>query len=159
MSEGGFGFVRCDKVRDVGMLRKAQSHALGLDKSSRKRRRDDAGPRASAFVMGADGRLRGSWTAERGKVSHLEEAFANFKASQGVATRGGSSLALHLIVGVSAGRLVDGGAGADNEDGKRLLAAAKKWAETEFGEGHGMGNAARSRRSRRGSGRHVRKPA
>ena len=106
---------------------------MGLDQSSRRRRRLHAGPRASAFILDESGRLAGSWAAPVGEVSHLREAFERSKEIRGAGERRGSTLCLHLIVGVSPDALAGDIHDPDNEAGRMLLAEAVRWAESEFG--------------------------
>ena len=130
---GDFGFVRA-KPLDYGGLKKAEGHALGLDVTSQRRRRKDAGPRASAWMFGPDG-MQGKLAAEVGEVSHLTRGFADFKKAHGIGERKGSASCLHLLVGVSPGVLKGDPSQPDNADGQKLLRAAYEWAESEFGDG------------------------
>ncbi|MFV0644316.1 MAG: hypothetical protein ACK5NN_07425 [Sphingomonadaceae bacterium] len=133
MSGGGFkSFVRAANVK-AGSTGKTsmggiEAHAKRLDKTSLLRRVRELDPLAwSKMGVGINAGGCDLW-----------DAFKRHKEETGAVERGGASLALHMLVGVSREWLEEDGRdahSAENDRIQRLFDEAKAWAESWAGEG------------------------
>lgn len=125
-------FVRAANVkagstgkRSMGGL---EAHAKRLDKTSLLRRVRELDPMAwSKLGSGINGGGCDLW-----------EAFRRYKAETGTVERGGASIALHLLVGVSREWLEEDGRDPHSPENGRiqqLFDEAKAWAESWAGDG------------------------
>lgn len=105
-----------------------EAHAKRLDKTSLLRRVREQDPLAwSKIGTGIDGGGCDLW-----------DAFKHQKTQTGAVERGGASIALHMLVGVSREWLEEGGRDAHSPTNDRihkLFDEAKSWAESWAGEG------------------------
>lgn len=105
-----------------------EAHAKRLDKTSLLRRVREQDPLAwSKIGTGIDGGGCDLW-----------DAFKQHKTQTGAVERGGASIALHMLVGVSRVWLEEGGRDAHspaNDRIHKLFDEARNWAESWAGEG------------------------
>ena len=125
-------FVRAANVKSGSTGKRSmggiEAHAKRLDKTSLMRRIRELDPLAWSKVG----------TGINGGGCDLWEAFRWHKAKTGAVERGGASIAMHLLVGVSREWLDEGGRdahSAENDRIQQLFDEAKAWAESWAGEG------------------------
>ncbi len=125
-------FVRAANVKSGSTGKRSmggiEAHAKRLDKTSLLRRIRELDPLAWSKVgVGINGGGCDLW-----------EAFRRHKAETGTVERGGASIAMHLLVGVSREWLEEEGRdahSAENDRIQQLFDEAKAWAESWAGEG------------------------
>lgn len=133
MKDSAFkSFVRAANVKSGSTGKRSmggiEAHAKRLDKTSLLRRVRELDPLAWS-KMGSGINAGGC---------DLWDAFKRHKEETGAVERGGASLALHMLVGVSREWLEEDGRdahSAKNDRIQRLFDAAKAWAESWAGEG------------------------
>ncbi|UWQ01047.1 plasmid recombination protein [Aliiroseovarius crassostreae] len=125
-------FVRAANVKSGSTVKRSmggiEAHAKRLDKTALLRRVRELEPLAwSKIGAGINGGGCDIW-----------DAFKRHKDETGAVERGGASLALHMLVGVSREWLEEDGRDPHSEDNDRILTLfreAKAWTESWAGEG------------------------
>ncbi|WP_107496455.1 hypothetical protein [Thalassobius sp. I31.1] len=133
MSEASFkSFVRAANVKSGSTGKSSmggiEAHAKRLDKTALLRRIRELDPLAWSKI--------GSGVNSGG--CDIWDAFKRHKAETGAVERGGASLALHMLVGVSREWLEEDGRDPHSEENDRiqkLFSEAKAWAESWAGGG------------------------
>ena len=125
-----FASVRCRKLYGFGDLKAAETHASGVGETAEARRVRE-GPRAIALDL-AKGGVR---PLDVGESHDIVDRWKILKKHFKARERKGSAIALHLLCIVSPEAFDGDLSDPDNTDGRRLLNAARVWAETEFGKG------------------------
>lgn len=126
-----FASIRCKRLNNVSMLVAAEKHARREDESCRNRLSE------GRFMFKERTKDNLVWSPSGGDPMAIYAEFKERKKASSASERKGSALGLHLLAIVSPELIKESGDlhDPDNPANKKIFEQARKWAESEFGEG------------------------